>query len=474
MTVRSDIYAGGAWVPSAATASIEVENPATEAVVAAVPDGVPADVDRAVAAAREAFGGWSNTPHAERASLLGALRDGVRARQPELAAAITAEMGAPTRLALAVHTALPIAVLDSYVNILGSWHADERIGNSLVTREAAGVVGAITPWNFPLHQAINKIAPALAAGCTVVHKPSEVAPLSAYLFAEIAASAGLPAGVYNLVSGVGATVGEALAGHRDVDVISFTGSTRAGKRVAALASKNVTRVALELGGKSANIILADADVGTVVGMGVANCFFNSGQACNAWTRMLVPRARHDEVVDLAVAAAAKYTVGDPTDPGTRLGPLASRAQRERVRGYISRGLAEGARLVAGGADAAGLPERGYYVAPTVFAGVAPESTIAQEEIFGPVLCVIAYDDEDDAVRIANDTEYGLSGAVWSGDDDHAVAVARRLRTGQVDINGGTFNPLAPFGGFKHSGYGRELGRFGLEEFLQLKSLQLPA
>ena len=335
------------------------------------------------------------------------------------------------------------------------------------------MVAAITPWNYPLHQTIAKLAPALLAGCTVVHKPSEVAPLSAHVLAEIADDIGLPAGVYNLVSGSGAVVGEALAQHPDVDMVSFTGSTRAGRRVSELASATVKRVALELGGKSANVILEDADVTAAVKVGVANCFLNSGQTCTAWTRMLAPSSRYDEVVALAAEAAAAYTVGDPTDPRTRLGPLANEAQRDRVLGYIAQGEAGGARLVAGGPNADGVPERGYYVAATVFADVAADSTIAQEEIFGPVLSIIRCADEDDAVRIANATPYGLAGAVWSADPDHAIAVARRLRTGQVDINGGRFNPSAPFGGYKQSGNGRELGRHGLEEFLLIKSLQLP-
>jgi aldehyde dehydrogenase (NAD+) len=372
-----------------------------------------------------------------------------------------------------VQTALPLAVLDSYVRLLGGEEEPERVGNSLVVREPVGVVGAITPWNYPLHQAVAKIAPALAAGCTVVHKPSEVAPLSAYLFAQLVDEVGLPPGVYNLVSGTGPAVGEAIVAHPGVDMVSFTGSTRAGKRVAELAAATVKRVSLELGGKSANVVLPDADLAAAVKVGVANCFLNSGQTCTAWTRMLVHTSRYDEAVETAAAAAAKYTAGDPTDPATRLGPLASATQRDRVRGYLERGVAEGARVVAGGPDATGLPERGYYVAPTVFAEVAPNATIAQEEIFGPVLSVIRYADEDEAVHIANSTVYGLAGGVWSADTEHAVKVARRLRTGQVDINGARFNPLAPFGGYKQSGYGRELGAHGLAEFCEIKSLQLP-
>jgi aldehyde dehydrogenase (NAD+) len=391
----------------------------------------------------------------------------------ELAQCITAEMGAPARLATTVQTGLPLQVLDSYIALAATAEESERIGNSVVLREPVGVVAAITPWNYPLHQSIAKIAPALLAGCTVVHKPSEVAPLSAHILAEIAADAGLPAGVYNLVPGTGAIVGEALALHPDVDMISFTGSTRAGRRVSELASATVKRVALELGGKSANVILDDADITAAVKVGVANCFLNSGQTCTAWTRLLAPSARYDEIVALAAETAGGYALGDPTDPTTRLGPLATGEQRDRVLAYIDRGVAEGARRVAGGPNERALPHRGFYVAPTVFADVAADATIAQEEIFGPVLTIIRCADEDDAVRIANSTQYGLAGAVWSADVDHAMAVARRLRTGQVDINGARFNPSAPFGGYKQSGNGRELGRHGLDEFLLVKSVQMP-
>ncbi|HWF57810.1 MAG TPA: aldehyde dehydrogenase family protein [Candidatus Dormibacteraeota bacterium] len=473
MRRRSPLYVGGEWITSTADRWIPVVNPATEEVIAEVPEGTAEDADRAVGAAREAFARWSGTPVAERARFLDALRAGIAARQGELASSITSEMGAPAKLAAGVQTALPLQVLASYIALADVAEQTETIGNSLVVREPAGVVAAITPWNYPLHQSIAKIAPALLAGCTVVHKPSEVAPLTASILAEICHDAGLPAGVYNVVSGTGAVVGEALARHADVDMVSFTGSTGAGRRVSALASETVKRVALELGGKSANVILADADITAAVKVGVANCFLNSGQTCTAWTRMLAPASRYDEVVELAATTAAGYAVGDPTDPATRLGPLANAAQRDRVRRHVEGGVSEGARLVAGGAASDGLPDHGYYVAATVFADVAPEATIAQEEIFGPVLSIIRCADEDEAVRIANSTRYGLAGAVWSADREHAMAVARRLRTGQVDINGARFNPGAPFGGYKQSGNGRELGRFGLEEFQLVKSLQLP-
>jgi aldehyde dehydrogenase (NAD+) len=473
MRRQGQLYVGGEWIASTGERSIPVVNPATEDVIATVPEGTADDVDRAVHAARVAFPGWAATPVAERARLLSALREGIAQRQAELAATITAEMGAPSKVATNVQTGLPLQVLDSYVALAGTLDETETIGNSVVVREPVGVVAAITPWNYPLHQTIAKIAPALLAGCTVVHKPSEVAPLSAHILAEIADDIGLPGGVYNLVSGSGGVVGEALAQHPDVDMVSFTGSTHAGRRVSELASATVKRVALELGGKSANVILDDADITAAVKVGVANCFLNSGQTCTAWTRMLAPSSRYEEVVALAAETADAYPVGDPTDPRTRLGPLASAAQRDRVLAYIEQGVAEGARLVAGGSNGAGVPGRGYYVAPTVFADVAADATIAQEEIFGPVLSIIRCADEDDAVRIANATQYGLAGAVWSADPGHAMAVARRLRTGQVDINGGRFNPSAPFGGYKQSGNGRELGRHGLEEFLLVKSIQLP-
>jgi acyl-CoA reductase-like NAD-dependent aldehyde dehydrogenase len=356
--------------------------------------------------------------------------------------------------------------------MLTSFCFEERIGNSLVVREPVGVVGAISPWNYPLHQIVAKVAPALAAGCTVVLKPSEVAPLSAFLLAEVVEAAGLPPGVFNLVCGTGAVVGEALAAHPEVDMVSFTGSTRAGRRVSELASPTVKRVALELGGKSASIVVEDADLAKAVRSTVSSCFLNSGQTCTALTRLLVPRSRQAEAVKLAADIAEGFTVGDPFGGEAKLGPLVSAPQRDRVREYIGQGMREGAELMVGGPEPPPGLDRGYYVRPTVFDNVLPGMTIAREEIFGPVLSVLTYEDEDDAVRIANGTRYGLAGAVWSADGRRAEAIARRLRAGQVDINGGRFNPMAPFGGYKQSGHGRELGRYGLEAFLEVKSLQL--
>jgi aldehyde dehydrogenase (NAD+) len=363
-------------------------------------------------------------------------------------------------------------VLRSYAELAANYPFEEQIANSLVVKEPIGVVGAITPWNYPLHQVVAKVAAALAAGCTVVLKPSEVAPLSAYALAEIFEQVGLPAGVFNLVTGLGPVVGERIVEHPDVDMVSFTGSTQAGKRVMALAAGTVKRVALELGGKSAFVILDDADLGKAVKVGLANCFINGGQTCTAWTRMLVPADKQDEVLELVRAAAGKYPVGAPGDEGTRIGPLANANQYKRVVGYIEQALADGATLVTGGpARPEGL-EKGFYVQPTVLAGVRPGSRVEQEEVFGPVLAVIPYADEDEAVAIANGTPYGLAGGVFSGDQERAVRFARRMRTGMVDVNGGRFNALAPFGGYKQSGNGRELGEYGLEEFLEVKSLQL--
>jgi acyl-CoA reductase-like NAD-dependent aldehyde dehydrogenase len=468
---RDRLYIDGAWVPSTGTGHIDVLSASTEEVIGSVPEGTVEDVDRAVQAARRAFASWSQTSVEERAQYLDKINQGLAARIDRIARLVATEVGMPLNMATAIQAGLPVMTSGQMAQIVRQFPFEEEVGTSLVVREPVGVVGCITPWNYPLHQVVNKVAPALAAGCTVVLKPSEVAPFTAFVLAEIVDEAGLPAGVFNLVTGYGPVVGEAIAAHPGVDAVSFTGSTRAGKRVAELAAQSVKRVTLEMGGKSPNVILDDADLEKAVRGGVNNAFLNSGQTCSALTRMLVPRGKQDEAVRIATEQAAMLTVGDPFDESTRLGPLVSEVQRERVRSYIRKGVEEGAQLVTGGAEPPAGLERGYYVQPTIFANVTPEMTIAQEEIFGPVLSIMPYDTEEDAVRIANDTVYGLAGGVWSGDAARAERVARRLRTGQVDVNGGRFNPMAPFGGYKQSGVGRELGRFGLEEFLETKSLQ---
>ncbi|MET0236044.1 MAG: aldehyde dehydrogenase family protein [Kibdelosporangium sp.] len=452
--------------------TIDVVNPATDTVIAAVPAGTAADVDAAVRAANKAFVTWSQTSVEERVAVIRRISAELASRRDEVAATVTAEMGSPISFSLNVQASLPIAVTTGVADLLeGEFSFSEEIGNSLVLREPIGVVACITPWNYPLHQIVAKVIPALAAGNTVVLKPSEISPLTAGLFMAALEAAGVPAGVVNLVHGTGPVVGEALSAHPNVDMVSFTGSTRAGKLVSATAANTVKRVALELGGKSANVILDDADLTAAVKKGVANAYINGGQTCTAWTRMIVPADKHDEIVEMAAAAAAKYTVGDPTDDSTRIGPMSSTAQRNRVLGYINKGIDEGATVAFGGADTGGLPTPGAYVPPTVFANVRPEMIIAQEEIFGPVLSILPYRNEDEAVEIANASIYGLAGSVFAGDPERGLAVAKRMRTGQVSINGGSFNPLAPFGGYKQSGNGRELGKFGIEEFTEVKSIQ---
>jgi acyl-CoA reductase-like NAD-dependent aldehyde dehydrogenase len=472
MENRDRLYIDGAWVPSTGQGTIDVINATTEEVMGRIPDGTPEDVDKAVRAAKKAFPGWAATDKEERAKYLQRITEGLQARMGDIATVIAQEVGMPINLSTMIQAGLPTMTFGSMSQLLDSFPFEEQVGSSLVVREPVGVVGAITPWNYPLHQIAAKVAPAMAAGCTVVLKPSEVAPLNAFILAEIIDEAGLPAGVFNLVMGAGPVVGEAIAAHPDVDMVSFTGSTRAGKRVSELAAQSVKRVALELGGKSPNVILDDAELARAVTDGVGKAFLNSGQTCSALTRMIVPRSKLAEVEQIAVKAAEKYTPGDPFAEGSRLGPLVSATQRERVRGYIKKGIDEGAKLLTGGADAPPGLDTGYFVRPTVFSDVDPNSTIAQEEIFGPVLSIIPYDTEEEAVEIANNSVYGLAGGVWSADPERAKAVARQLRTGQVEVNGGSFNPQAPFGGYKQSGHGRELGKFGLEEYLEVKSLQL--
>ena len=472
MRVWDRVYVGGAWVPAAGTGTIDVVNPATEEVCARVPKGDAHDAARAVAAARAAFPEWSQVSPRDRAAGVTRIGEGVQARTAELGAMIAEEMGMPINLATMIQIGLPVMTIASISDVVASFPFEERIANSLVVHEPAGVVAAITPWNYPLHQIAAKVAPALAAGCTVVLKPSELAPSCAFVLAGIIDDVGLPAGVFNLVSGDGPVVGEALVSSPDVDMVSFTGSTEVGRRVATLAASTVKRVSLELGGKSPNIILEDADLGQAVTAGVTGAFLNSGQTCSALTRMLVPRAHLADAEALAEKAAAEYVPGDPFAAGTRLGPVVSDRQRRRVRDHIRSGTAEGARLVTGGCDPPVGLGRGYFIRPTVFSDVHPSMRIAREEIFGPVLAIVPYDTEEEAVEIANDSIYGLNAAVWSSDSERALAVARRLRTGMVEVNGGVVNLLAPWGGYKQSGIGRELGRFGLNEFLEVKSVQL--
>jgi aldehyde dehydrogenase (NAD+) len=465
-------YIDGRWQSPAGPHQLTVYSAATEDPIGSVAAGSPADVDRAVAAARQAFDSWSRTTPAERAEWLTRLADAINQQKQEFTTIISQEVGTPVTPAAGLQVGAPIVVTRSFADLANSWPFEKRIGHSVIVREPLGVVGAITPWNFPLQQIMAKVAAALAAGCTIVLKPSELAPLNAGLLADACLQIGLPAGVLNIVQGTGTDVGEAIAAHPDIDMISFTGSVRAGRRVAALGADTIKKVTLELGGKSACLILDDAPFDKAVTTGVKNAMLNSGQTCSAWTRMIVPRARLADVVDLAKQAIASLPVGDPLDPKSRLGPLISEPQRQRVEGFIAKGREEGARLVAGGGRPAAF-SKGHYLEPTVFVDVQPGMTIAREEIFGPVLAVLPFDDEAQAVTLANDSIYGLSGAVWSGDVDHAMQVARRIRTGQVDINGAKWNPLAPFGGYKRSGLGREYGEFGLEEFLEIKSIATP-
>jgi aldehyde dehydrogenase (NAD+) len=471
MIVRDAFYIDGKWVAPSGTGTLEVIDSASEDVFATIPAGTAADVDKAAKAAAKAFPSWSATPAKDRGEFLQKITDGLAARAAEIADVISHEVGMPRNLSELIQAGLPTMTFGDNAQRAGTFVWDEEVGNSLVLREPVGVVGAITPWNYPLHQIANKVAPALAAGCTVVLKPSEVAPINAFILAEVIDAAGLPKGVFNLVTGVGPVVGEAIASHPLVDMVSFTGSTRAGKRVMELASQSVKRVSLELGGKSANIICEDADLSAAVPTGVFACYLNSGQTCSALTRMLVPRAKLAEAERLAAETAETFTPGDPFADTTKLGPLVSEVQRDRVRSYISKGIEEGAKLLTGGAEQPDGLEKGFYIRPTVFSNVTNDMTIAREEIFGPVLSIIPYDTEEEAIEIANDTPYGLAGGVWAGSKERAIEIAQRLRTGQVDVNGGSFNPFAPFGGYKQSGVGRELGKFGFEEFLEIKSIQ---
>jgi acyl-CoA reductase-like NAD-dependent aldehyde dehydrogenase len=471
--VRKELYIGGRWVQPAGDGDIDVIDSRTEDVMGRVPRGGEADVERAVAAARAAFPAWSRTPIADRAAALRALADGLEARGEQLAELMSREVGTPIASSRRVQVGLSVDVFRSMADIAADFPLETRIGTSLLIRQPAGVVAAITPWNYPLYQLAAKLAPAMAAGCTIVLKPAGAAPLAAFVLAEVIGELGLPPGTVNVISGPGSQIGEMLAAHPDVDMVSITGSTQAGVRVAQAAAPTVKRLTLELGGKSPFILLDDADLAAALPVAVRSCFVNNGQTCSALTRLIVPRTLLSAVEDGLASLIGAMRVGDPLDPGTDLGPVVTAGQRQSIRGYIEQGSAEGATLVAGGQDPPEGLDRGFYVRPTVFSAVTPDMVIAREEIFGPVLAVLPADSEDEAVRIANDSEYGLAGGVWSADQDRAIAVARRLRTGQVAVNGGRFNVRAPFGGYRSSGVGRELGEHGLAEYFELTSLQLP-
>lgn len=464
-------YINGEWVaPTQGATLIDVINPATEESVARVPLGTAADAEKAIAAARAAFPGFSGWSADDRLSLLGRIRDVYESRLDDIAEAISTEMGAPLKMARSDQAWSGLGHIEATMTALESFAFEEKRGSTLIVHEAIGVAGLITPWNWPMNQIACKVAPALAAGCTVVLKPSEIAPLSGILFAEILHEAGVPAGVFNLVNGDGPGVGQVLSSHPDIDIVSFTGSTRAGILVAKSAADTVKRVAQELGGKSPNLILADADLQSAVTNGVTGCFGNSGQSCDAPTRMLVPRDRHEEALAIAKKAAEKLVTGDPRDPGTNLGPVISQVQYDKIQALIASGIQDGAILVTGGRDRPEGLSQGYFVRPTVFGGVTRDMRIAREEIFGPVLSIMPYDTEEQAIEIANDTVYGLAAYVQSGELEHARKVARQMRAGQVHINYPDWDLFAPFGGYKQSGNGREYADWGMHDYLETKAL----
>lgn len=471
MKRHTRLFIAGAWREATGTLDLPVTDSYTEQVFASYRSASRGDVDLAVNAARAAFASWSQTPLSERIAAVRRIAAALRERSEAIAQVITREVGMPAKLSARIQAGAPIAAREQYAELASAIDWESRIGHSLVQQLPVGVVACITPWNYPLHQVTGKVAPALLAGCTVVLKPSELAPSSAFLLAEAVAQAGLPLGVFNLVHGNGPEVGEALVKHPEVDMVSFTGSTRAGQRIAALAGQDIKRLALELGGKSAAVVLPGADLAAAVKATLGGCFLNSGQTCSATTRLLVPRDQAQQAAHLAAELAPAWRMGDPADPATRLGPLLSHAQREKVRGMVHAALAEGAQLVTRDGP---LPPHGFFFPPTVLDHVTPQMAIAREEVFGPVLALIPYDSVDETVAIANGTGYGLAATVWAATPAAALPVAQRLRAGQVDINGAPFNPLAPFGGFGRSGLGRENGRFGIEEFLEPRSLQLPA
>ena len=473
MIERNKLYINGEWTASSGSDVITVLEASTGEIIGTVPSGSELDAVSAVMAARGAFDEWAKVPISQRADLIEAIAAGLRQREDELARIMSQEVGTPLAISVRVQVGLAASVFETIAEAARDLPAEERIGNSLVLRVPVGVVGAITPWNYPLYQLAAKVAPALAAGCTVVVKPSSIAPLSNFILAEIIDSLGLPPGVFNLVSGPGALIGEILSSHGEVDMVSITGSTGAGVRVSQGAAPTVKKVALELGGKSPFLIVEGADLDAAIANAVRGCFVNNGQTCAATTRLIVPNALIEEVEEKVAALVNAFTVGDPLDPQVDLGPVASAGQHKIVSDYIDIGMTEGT-LVAGGP---GFPEgiqRGYFVKPTVFSRVSPKARIAQEEIFGPVLAIIGYDGLEQGIEFANDSEFGLSGAVFAADIATAVSVAKRLRTGQVAVNGGRFNSKAPFGGFKTSGIGRELGHHGLMEYFELLSLQFPS
>jgi aldehyde dehydrogenase (NAD+) len=470
MTNHQKFYIDGAWVDPVVPAALDVINPATEEAYTRISLGSKADVDKAVAAAKAAFATFSKTPREERLALLKKILEIYNERFEDIARAVSDEMGAPMSFALEAQAWAGRAHMEATIAAFESYEFSEKRGTTLVVKEPIGVCALITPWNWPLNQIVCKVAPALAAGCTVVLKPSEIAPISGIVFSEVMHAAGVPKGVYNMVNGTGPDVGQVMAGHPDVDMVSFTGSTRAGIIVAKTAADTVKRVAQELGGKSANIILEDADFQTAVTKGVEGCFGNTGQSCDAPTRMLVPKARHDEALGIAKVAAESFKTGDPKAADTNLGPVVSQLQYDKIQRLIQAGIDGGATLVAGGT---GRPEhlnRGYYIRPTVFGHVTPDMTIAREEIFGPVLSVISYEDEADAIRIANDTVYGLAAYIQSENIEHARAVAAEMRAGTVNINYPDWDTFSSFGGYKQSGNGREYADFGIHDFLEIKSI----
>ena len=472
MHTRDQLYIDGKWVQPIGTGSIDIINPATEEIIGKIPVGSKEDIDIAASAARIAFDSWSKSSIETRIDILNALSNALKERGEDIAQTITAEVGTPIGYSRVAMVGTPRVVSRSYAKILENFDWEEKVRNSIICKEPIGVCAFITPWNFPLHQIIGKVAPAIAAGCTMILKPSKEAPLSAFILADILHEIGLPSGVFNLVSGHGSEIGNYMSSHPEVDMVSFTGSTGAGISVSEAAATTVKRVTLELGGKSANVALEDADPTLVAKKAIGACHQNSGQTCSALTRLIIPESMSDEVYEIIAEKNNSYTVGDPLEESTRCGPMVSLRQQKSVSEYIESGINEGATLISGGL---GMPEgisKGYYVRPTIFANVSPDMKIWKEEIFGPVLVITTYKSEEEALKLANDSIYGLSGGVWSKDEERAIKFAKDMRTGQVSVNGGAFNVSAPFGGYKLSGNGRELGAHGLNEFLEIKSIQL--